>query len=155
MNLLVALLFPLVAGDGGETIRRGETARLPEVSGVIATHVRFKEAARKRVAEACLALLASCTYAHVPNEGEMPEWDTTFLDVLYKKAHLYIRLPKPRAIQIATSEKIEVSELLIVLPLNNGTIWVRAGDKAKRFGKYSPNEAVHLQRLLKEAEPVE
>ena len=44
--------------------------------------------------------------------------------------------------------------MIIVLPLNQGRIWVRSGGKAKRFAKYSPDKAVGLQQLLKEAEPV-
>jgi hypothetical protein len=154
MGFLVAFLSVLPAGDPGQTNRPGDAVRLPEVSGVIATPVLFRDQARERIAEAGLALLASCHYAHVPNEGEMPEWDDTLLDTRNKKAYLHIRLAKARTIKTAAEQKVEVSEMIIVLPLNNGGIWVRSGDRAKRFGKYTQAEGARLQGLLKEAEPV-
>jgi hypothetical protein len=63
------------------------------------------------------------------------------------------RLPKPRAVATVTGKKLEVKELLVLLPLNNGSIYVRWGDKASRFAKYDHQSGVRLQELLKEAEP--
>jgi hypothetical protein len=151
---LLAFLSVLPSADPSPTGRPGDAVRPPEVSGVIATPVRFPGQARERIAEAALALLASCRYAHVPNEGEMPEWDDTLLDTRNQKAYLHIRLAKARTIKTAAEQKVEVSEMVIVLPLNNGGIWVRSGERAKRFGKYTQDEGVRLQALLKEAEPV-
>ena len=153
MRLLVALLSVMPSGDVGQKIPSGKTVRLPEVSGVIATPVLFQDRVREKIAEAGIALLASCRYAHVPNEGPMPEWGDTLLDTRSKKAYLHIRLAKPRTIKTVAEEKVEVSEMLIVLPLNNGGLWVRSGDRAKGFGKYAGDEMVRLQQLLREAVP--
>jgi hypothetical protein len=145
--LFVFLSLLLGADESG-------TDRLPEVSGVIATSIQFKDTAKEKVAEAGLALLASCHYWHVPSEGEMPKWDSTVLDLTQSRCHLYFRFAKPRTIKPIPSETVEVSEMIIVLPLSNGTIWVRSGDKAKRFAKYESYESVRLQAVLKDADPV-
>jgi hypothetical protein len=125
-----------------------------EVSGKLLTPIEFKAAARAKVAEAALALLASCHYAHQPNEGPSPDWDGLRLDALNRWCHLYIHLAKPQTVKTATGAKIVVTELLIVLNQPKGGLYVRVGDKAKRFGKYVITEANRLQECLKEAEPI-
>jgi hypothetical protein len=149
MKFLVVFLSLLGSDDTAE--KAGQV----EVNGLIATRVKFKEEAKRKVAEAGLAMLTSCSYSHHPNEGELPQWEDIFLDTYYKKCHIHIRFDKPRTIKTAASEKVEVSEMVIVLPLNSGVIWVRSGDKAKRFAKYSVEATLRIQELLKKAEPAE
>src|SRR5438309_6576026 len=112
MTFLVVFLALLESGGG--TQKAGQI----EVNGLIATRVKFSDTTKQKVAEASLAMLTSCRYWHHPNEGELPEWDDIFFDTYYKKCHIYIRFDKPRTIKTVTSEQIEVSEMLIVLPLN-------------------------------------
>ncbi|HJZ89267.1 MAG TPA: hypothetical protein VKE40_00245 [Gemmataceae bacterium] len=154
MGFLVAILSVLPSGDPAPRSKPGDVVRPPEVSAVIAAPVRFPDQARERVAEAGLALLASCHYAHVPNEGAMPEWDDTLLNTRNKSAYLHIRLAAARAVETAGGATVEVSEMIVVFPLNNGSIRVRNGDRAKRFGKNTQAAGGRLQGLLKEAEPV-
>jgi RNA polymerase sigma factor (sigma-70 family) len=139
-------------GDGGRD-RDADQQAVPEVRGKWLTHFRVKEAARAKVADAALALLASCHYSHTANEGPAPEWDDTFLDAQNKNCYLYVHLPKPQTITTNTDEKVTVSELLLVLGQPNGGLYVRTGDKAQRFGKYEWDAAKRLQELMKDAEP--
>ena len=143
------LLFP--SGDAGTPRDKDKPVRLPEVRGVIATQVRFTDAASQKVAGAGLALLASCHHAHHPNQGAMPDWDDTLLDCMNKKVYLYIRFPEAQEVKTEGEGKVRVSEMIIVL---RGNIWVRSGDKAKEFGKYDHDKVVRLQQALKEAEAV-
>jgi hypothetical protein len=140
--ILLAGIFS-VTGQGAE----GEKdAAKPKVTGNIATRVEFKDAASEKVAEAALALLASCRH----KDGEITDWDD-LLRAAANKCFLRIRLPKPRPTTV-NDDKLEVSELLVLLPLNTGSMYVRSGDKARRFAKYDHQVCVRLQELLKEAE---
>lgn len=93
-----------------------------------------------------MALLASCRY----KDGKRTDWDDLLLAAA-NKCFLHIRLPKLRPIAIVTGEKLKATELLVLLPLNTGSIYVRSGDKASRFAKYEHQVCVRLQELLKEA----
>jgi hypothetical protein len=146
----IPLLLLLPSGDAGKPLDKGKTVQLPEVRGVIAGPIRFPESATRKVAAAGLALLASCHYAHHPNEGAMPDWDDTLLDCMNKKVYLYIRFPEAQEIKTECEKNVQVSEMIIVL---RGTIWVRWGDKAKAYGKYEKDRVNRLQLVLKEAEP--
>jgi hypothetical protein len=149
MSVLVALLA-LVSWADDERVVPSAT-----VKGNIATRVEFKEADGDKVAAACLALLASCHYSHVPAEGPLPDWDGTYSDVFNTRSHLHVRFAKPQAVRCADGEQVEVTEMLVLLPLNNGGLRVRVGDKAKSFGKYEHDKCVALQRLLERAQPEE
>jgi hypothetical protein len=150
MSFFIPFLLFLPLGDVGTPRDKGKTVRLPEVRGVIATQVRFSDTGSRKVADAGLALLASCHYAHHPNEGPMPDWDDTLLDCMNKKVYLYIRFPEAREVKTESGEKVRVSEMIIVL---RGNIWVRSGDKAKEYGKYEHDKVIRLQQALKEAQP--
>ena len=102
---------------------------------------------------ACLALLASCHYSRVQAEGPLPDWGETAATASNTRSHLRVRFAKPRAVTCADGSKVEVTEMLVLLPLNSGGLRVRVGDKAKAFGKYEHDKCVALQRLLKRAEP--
>ena len=147
MSILVAFLALVPSADGPVAVPT--TA----VTGNIATRVVFKEADVDKVVEACLALLASCHYSQVPNEGPLADWDGTYSEVFNTRSHLHVRLAKPRTVKCAEGSAVEVSEMLVLLPLNNGGLRVRIGDQAKRFGKYEHDKCVALQRLLNLAEP--
>ena len=147
MTFTLFLLSLLSAGDGGAP------GRPAEVTGLLATRVRFSGAAGDRVAEAGLNLLASCSYSQQPNEGELPRWDDTLLDTL-GKCHIRLRFPEPRAVNVMT-RSLEVSEMLIALPLNTGSIWIRSGDRAARFAKWDSARARRLQETLDAAETSE
>lgn len=148
MSTLVVLVALLAADDDRAD---GST----EVRGNLATRVVFTGDEREKVTEACLELLASCHYSHVPNEGPMPDWGGVYADTFNTRSHLHVRLAKPREIKAADGETAKVTEMLVLFPLNNGGLWVRVGDKAKRFGKYEHDRCVALQHLLKHAESVE
>ena len=149
MSALVALLA-LVPADGG-----GRVAPTAAVTGNIATRVVFKGADADEVGAACLKLLASCHYSHVPAEGPMPDWGGTMAEASNSRSHLHVKFDKPQAVKCADGVEVEVTEMLVLLPLNNGGLRVRVGDQAKRFGKYEHDRCVALQRLLKKAEPAD
>ena len=149
MSVLVALLALVPSSDGDRVVPAAT------VTGNIATRVVFKGADADEAAAACLALLASCHYSQVPAEGPLAGWEETYSDVFNTRSHLHVRFPKPQTVKCADGEQVEVSEMLVLLPLNNGGLRVRVGDKAKRFGKYEHDKCVVLQRLLKRAEPLE
>jgi hypothetical protein len=151
MSFFIPFLLLLPSGDAGTPRDKGKAVRLPEVRGVIATPVRFSDTAGQKVADAGLALLASCHYAHHPNEGAMPDWEDTLLDCMNKKVYLYIRFPEVQEVKTEGEKNVRVSEMIIVL---RGNIWVRSGDKAKEYGKYEHDKVIRLQQALKEAEAV-
>jgi hypothetical protein len=149
MGILLALLA-LVPPAGG-----GRFAPPATVNGNLATRVVFKGADADQVAGACLALLASCHYSHLPAEGPMPDWGETAATAANTRSHLHVRFAKPQAVKCADGVAVEVTEMLVLLPLNNGGLRVRVGDKAKAFGKYEHDKCVALQRRLTRAEPAE
>jgi hypothetical protein len=149
MGILLALLALVPAADDGQAVPAAE------VRGNLATRVMFKGADSDRAAEACLELLASCHYSRVPAEGPLPGWADTYSQAFNTRSHLHVRLAKPRAVKCADGVAVEVSEMLVLLPLNNGGLWVRVGDEAKAFGKYEHDKCVVLQRVLNHAEPEE
>ena len=144
--MLTAILLAGIFSGTGQGAEGEKDAAKPKVTGNIATRVEFKDAASEKVAEAAVALLASCRH----KDGELVDWDNLRLSAA-NKCFLHIRLPKPRPSTIM-DEKLEVRELLVLLPLNSGSIYVRSGDKASRFAKYDHRVCVRLQELLKEAE---
>jgi hypothetical protein len=145
--MLTAILLAGIFSGTGQGAEGEKDAAKPKVTGNIATRVEFKDAASEKVAEAAVALLTSCQH----KDGELADWDALLLAAA-NKCFLHIRLPKPRPIATVTGEKLEATELLVLLPLNTGSIYVRSGDKASRFAKYDHRVCVRLQELLKEAE---
>ena len=148
MGILVALLTLVPAG--GEPV-----APRAAVKGNLATRVTFPGADADDVAAACLKLLASCHYSRVPAEGSLPDWDGTYATASNTRSHLHVRFAKPQAVKCADGTAVEVTEMLVLLPLNNGGLHVRVGDRAKAFGKYEHDLGVALQRLLRKAEPAD
>jgi hypothetical protein len=59
-TLVLVFLVLLPPGQADAPRDKDKAVRLPEVDGVMATPIRFPDAARQKVAEAGLALLASC-----------------------------------------------------------------------------------------------
>lgn len=144
--MLAAILLAGIISVTGQGAQGEKDAAKPKVTGNIATRVEFKDAAGEKVAEAAVALLASCRH----KDGELVDWDDLLLATT-NKCFLRIRLPKPRSTTV-NDDKLEVSELLVLLPLNTGSIYIRSGDKARRFAKYDHQVCVRLQELLKKAE---
>jgi hypothetical protein len=144
--ILTAILLVGIISVTGQGAEGEKDAAKPKVTGNIATRVEFKDAASEKVAEAAVALLASCRH----KDGELVDWDHLLADTA-NKCFLRIRLPKPRSITV-NDDKLEVRELLVLLPLNTGSIYVRSGGKARRFAKYDHQVCVRLQELLKRAE---
>lgn len=151
MNHLAITLLCLVPSHGASDT--GRKIQQPEVDGYIATPVRFPGASARKVADAAVALLASCHYSHQPGEGKLPEWDDVLLDCINKQVYLHVRIARPRVVKTreAPQKPFQVAELVIVL---RGPIWVREKDKARRFGKYGHDAVVRLQTLLGTAKPV-
>jgi len=145
--MLIALLLAGVISGTGQGAEDEKDSAKPKVTGNIATRVEFKDAASEKVAETAVALLASCRH----KDGERADWDDLLLAAA-NKCFLHVRLPKPRPIATVTGEKLKATELLVLLPLNTGSIYVRSGDKASRFAKYDHQVCVRLQELLKESE---
>ena len=58
VSFFIPFLLLLPAEDAGTPRDKGQAVHLPEVRGVIATRVRFSDAAKQKVAAAGLALLA-------------------------------------------------------------------------------------------------
>jgi hypothetical protein len=145
-TLAASLLLAGIAFGAEKAAAQEDRKPKTEVTGKIdTTRVQFKATAADKVTEAVVALLVSCHHKDAESE-----WDKA-LDP--NKSFLHIRLPKPRPVATVTGEKLEATELLVLLPLNTGSIYVRRGDKASRFAKYDHQAAVRLQELLKEAQP--
>lgn len=149
MSVFAALLVLALSADGERVIPS------VTVKGNIATRVVFKGAAGDKVSASCLALLTSCHYSQVPAEGPMPDWEDTYAKAFNTASHLHVRFAKPQSVKCADGTAVEVTEMLVLLPLNKGRLLVRVGDKAQAFAKYEHDKCVALQRLLTLAEPEE
>jgi hypothetical protein len=141
MNCLIfALLLPALGPA---------TTAKPEVRGLLATDVTFSDDAGARLAAAVVDLLRSASYSRAATEEE---W-------LAARRHCHIRVRFPegaRPVVPRDGEKVEVDEVIATFPLaSTGGLWVRSGDRITYFAKYSASSVDLVQRLLREARPVE
>jgi hypothetical protein len=119
----------------------------PKASGTLdGRQVTFSE---KRVAEgvkATVGLLESCHDESLYHADEL------------KKArqgdHVRWVFPKPITADVM-NEKIEFSELVIRLPLNTGVLWVRTGDKWRRYSKFEFQKQPPFEAWLRTAQQAE
>lgn len=126
-----------------------------EIKGKLAADIVFKGIYADKMAQACLDLLASCAATDVPTEEAMKEWDDQFLKVQHARCYLHIKFHEPQTVKLASGKSVKVTEFLVLLPLNNGGIWLRAAERAKLYGKYDHPSCLAVQRLLAHAEMVE
>lgn len=68
--------------------------------------------------------------------------------------HLQLVFAKPVAANVM-SQKIEISELVVRLPLNTGVVWVRAGDRWRRFSKFEYLKTVPVTTWVESARTAE
>jgi hypothetical protein len=145
MNPVVALVLMLSL----ETQPPSPAA--PEVSGLIATRVRFDGKARDKMALAVLDLLETCRHS-------APATEADWLDAL-AHCHVKVRYPAPaREVAVSGAAKIAVVEAVVVFPLaSKGRIVVRSGERYAYFSKFAPSgplpgrELRHFEELLREA----
>lgn len=158
-NLVTAVLLlvslTLIGGEGNDGDARKKTTasagrdkvRLPEVSGVLATSVRFPSDSRERIVNAGLELLESC---HHSAKADEQKWSNA-LDA----CHVRIKFPVPRAVVVNGRQKVTVSEMVITFPLcSTGYIVVRSEERFWYFAKFS-GSGEKLQESLKGATVVE
>ena len=68
--------------------------------------------------------------------------------------HLRLVFAKPVAANVM-SQKLELSELVVRLPLNTGVVWVRAGDRWRRFSKFEYLKTVPVTAWVESARTAE
>ncbi len=120
----------------------------PEVEGLLATRVTFTGQRRAQVADAVLALLATCAHSEAASEEG---WLAA-----QRLCHLHIRFPQPRAVAVHGTEKTLVAEVVVTFPLpSTGGIWVRSGDRYRYFAKYGGPAERRIQALLGQAKPAD
>jgi hypothetical protein len=69
---LTAILLAGIISVTGQGAEGEKEAAKPKVTGNIATRVEFKDSSSEKVAEAAVALLATCRH----KDGEMTDWAT-------------------------------------------------------------------------------
>jgi len=141
MNVFVLALLLSTPGS--------DSAPKPEVRGLLATSVTFKEEAGAKLAGAILDLLATSTYSRAATEEE-------WLDAQVR-CHVHAKFRKPpRAVEVGGAAKLDVTEVVATFPLpSTGGIWVRSGDRYAYFAKYRGPALGKIQQLLSEAKPAE
>jgi hypothetical protein len=118
-------------------------ARLPDVTGVLATAVQFPLRSREKVADACVDLLASCTHSAGTTEEKWFE--------ALRACHVHIKFPVARAVAV-NGKKLMVSEMVVTFPLpSTGYIVVRTQDKFSYYAKFTPSLCENVQESLKDA----
>jgi hypothetical protein len=123
-----------------------EKARLPEVTGVLATAVQFPPRSRGKVADACADLLASCSHSAAATEEKWFE--------ALRACHVHIKFPVARAVAVS-GEKVMVSEMVVTFPLTStGYIVVRTQDTFSYCSKFTPRLCENVQESLKHATAV-
>ena len=84
-----------------------------------------------------------------------PNWDEKVLEVREgKQGYLHVKLSEPRTLKIGSGEKVTLTEMLVILPLNRGGLFVREGQRAKAYGKYAPDLMIRVQEQMKYALPI-
>jgi hypothetical protein len=64
----------------------------------------------------------------------------------------YVRFVFAKSITVVVmGEKVELSEVVVRLPLNTGVIWVRSGEKMRRYSKFEPEENKRFVSWLRQA----
>jgi hypothetical protein len=140
MNALVLALLIATSGP--------DSAPKPEVRGLLATRVTFKDEAGVKLAGAMLDLLATSTVTRAANEEE-------WLDA-QRRCHVHARFRTPCAVDVADGTKVDVTEIVTTFPLaSTGAIWVRSGARYSYFAKYRGPALGKIQALLSEAKSAE
>jgi hypothetical protein len=143
MMTLVAFLAALTVG--------AEPTPAHEVSGVLATRVKFEGEACDKIGAAVLDLLATCAHSSQASEDDWLE--------AQRRCHVLVKYPKPHQdVAVFGAAKIPAAEAIVTFTLASaGGIWVRSGDRYAYFSKFAPSgpapgkELRRIQELLSEA----
>ena len=139
MNALMSLLVLLpVAAD---------PADLPQVRGLLVTHLAFEPKDREEVAATAIKLLASC-HSSCPSKEED-------FEKIFRQCHLHVKFSKPQEVTVEHSKnrKMKVDELVVSFPTNTGGIWVRSGKDYNYFTKFEYEHCLALHELMKAGKP--
>ena len=121
----------------------------PEVSGTLATDVRFPDAACDRIGEATRGLVEGATHSA---DGADGAWEAA-----RRLPHVHVRFPAPRrTVRVPGAADIAVAEVLVPLPLTRapgGYVLVRDGGRVVSFSKYPHAAAARFQEALGAAVP--
>jgi hypothetical protein len=111
----------------------------------------FAPAFQRKLVNQSISLLESCSYADFHF--------TNILATIQRKPYLHFTFSEPRVVgvrvpaRLAPSGKIEVqlSDMVITLPLSSGIILVNSNQDTLYFAKFNCKIATELEKLVKEA----
>lgn len=150
IGILAMLLTAALAYGADVSPKASDTVVVddsPKASGTLdGKKVKFSEKGIAEGVKATVVLLESCCSESVYNAAE------------FKKAeqgdHVRLMFAKPIAVTVM-NEKVEVSELVVRLPLNTGVFWLRSGNKVRRYSKYEFRKAKAFVAWLRKTQPAD
>jgi hypothetical protein len=139
-NVLLAVVVLVTANAC-----RAEDA--PKASGTLdGKKVKFPEKSVADGVKAAVGLLESCSDESLYQADELKKAE--------QGDHVRLVFAKPITVTVMR-EKVEVSELVLRLPMNTGVFWVRAGDKWRRYSKYEFQKEKPFAAWLGEVRPAD
>lgn len=135
--LAVAVLVTAAACQVGDT---------PKATGTLdGKKVSFPEKSVADGVKATVGLLESCCDESLYQADEF--------QTARRGDHVRLVFAEPITVTVM-EERVEVSELVLRLPLETGVFWLRSGDKVRRFTKYRYQMEVPFVAWLREAQSV-
>jgi hypothetical protein len=134
--LLSLLILVPVAAD---------PADIPQVRGLLVTHLGFEQKDREEVAATAIKLLSSCHSSCASKEDDFEK--------IFRQCHLHVKFSKPQKVTAGPTQKMKVDELVVSFPTNTGGIWVRSGEDYNYFTKFEYKHCLALHELMKAGKP--
>jgi hypothetical protein len=119
-----------------------------QVSGVIdGKQLQLLPEVRQKLVDDSIRLLASCGVSSLQSTNTY-KWPD-----VERQSHLTYRFTKPVTVELPIAKlKVEVSEMVISLPLYSSVIRVRSDHSTSYFTKFTPETFYKLEATLKEAQ---
>jgi hypothetical protein len=134
--LLSLLILVPVAAD---------PADIPQVRGLLVTHLGIEQKDREEVAATAIKLLSSC-HSSCPSKEED-------FEKIFRQCHLHVKFSKPQDVTVGQTQKMKVDELVVSFPTNTGGIWVRSREDYNYFTKFEYKHCLALHELMKAGKP--
>ena len=122
-----------------------DPADLPQVRGLLVTHLGFEAKDREEVAATAIKLLSSCHSSCASKEEDFEK--------IFRQCHLHVKFSKPQEVMVAQKQNMKVDELVVSFPTNTGGIWVRSGEDYNYFTKFEHKHCLALHELMKVGKP--
>jgi hypothetical protein len=102
----------------------------PNVTVTVAgKKVTFPEKGFADGVKASIGVLESCCAESLYEADELKKAE--------EGEHVRLVFAEPITVRVL-SDQVEVSELVVRLPMGTGVLWVKSGDKVRRFAKFRP-----------------